>query len=136
MKIVDKSVKTAFQLFPSLYQKSKKGNRFHFAFAFKRSTLIGIGINKYQTDPKIYKLGKQFGCFKQKNFKTPHAEMDLVGSLLREWDNSIKIVSLRISPVHGLMMAKPCSECQKILKIIEYKDLYYSNEDGEFIKLE
>jgi hypothetical protein len=48
-------------------------------------------------------------------------------------DNNWKIVVLRINREGRILGSKPCKNCKKILDAVELNDVYYSDDNGNFI---
>jgi hypothetical protein len=44
------------------------------------------------------------------------------------------LVTFRIDRNDKVAMGKPCKHCQKLLKDVDFKEIFYSNEQGNFCK--
>ncbi|MDA9673941.1 hypothetical protein N9T73_00395 [bacterium] len=100
------------------------------------------GINKYKIDMaeqerKIFK--SQFGH----EHKSIHAEEDAINQLKKsEKTKKVDICIFRTNRYGDkLMMAKPCCNCQRVIKNgLKYKNYklrhcWFTNEEGEFEKI-
>lgn len=89
--------------------------------------IIGSGFNINLKHPMI----KQFN-----ELKTLHAEMIAIMRVKnkRLLKDSALFVT-RISPKGKSIMSKPCCICMNVIKSFGVKDIYYTNEDGNWVKL-
>jgi hypothetical protein len=92
--------------------------------------------NPIKFNAKAYRMGEMFNINTYKEYPYPHAESHLISKLLDRY-NSIntnwKIVVLRINREGRILGSKPCKNCQKILDSLELKNLYYSDDNGNFV---
>lgn len=82
-------------------------------------------IKEKDKTKKEYKRCKNIGC-------TVHAETDVIKKALSK-NVCLKGTSIYVSrvTVNGDMaMAKPCSECIIIIKMVGIKNIYYTTETG------
>ena len=132
-RILDKSLAIAKQLFGEGYSNKHGYRCYHFAFAFERNKLIGIGQNgPYQPNAKAIKFSDKFGFVNPHKRKNRHAEIDLISRLWGKYyiDNRIKLVVLRLNSRNELRSSKPCPNCQIVLDAIGISRVWYSNNDG------
>lgn len=125
---LSKSVKIAEDIFP--YHEKKKA--YHFAFAWKRNKLLGIGQNQTEKmSGKALKFARRFNSKKQKKYPYLHSEIDLVSRLWgREYiDNKINIVVVRLNTRLELQNSKPCKGCLPILLSLN-TNIWYSTPKG------
>lgn len=96
---------------------------FHVAAILKRNkSVIRIGANSTQTNPKFgrpYKNG-HYGYHL-------HAEMNVL-RFARQGD---EITVLRFNSRGELTMGKPCHLCEKFLREVGFKEVTYSDWNGE-----
>jgi len=131
MKILDKAEKKAKQLFPYVFDTYRGGRTFHFAFAFCRSQLIDYGINSYEADSRIHKLGIKHNIRKYSKYAMAHAEADLVTRLLKyPINNKYNIVCIRLNRFFHIGNARPCVDCRCCLSLLKIKKIYYSTPNG------
>tara|TARA_Y100000296_G_C5010598_1_gene174893 strand:+ start:74 stop:499 length:426 start_codon:yes stop_codon:yes gene_type:complete len=138
-KIVDKSVKLAFDLFPDAYSKRKKHQPFHFAFLFKKNRLVSIGQNNTTKESaKALYFAQRYNLKQQKKYPFIHAEIDAVSKAFGKIyvDNSFSIVSLRVSQGFILKNANPCKACSSVMKALNIDCVYYSDARGKIVKEE
>lgn len=131
MKVIDKSIELTRDLFPQYYQSRRC---IHFAFIYKRNTLLSIGTNDYRPSRKAVKLAKQFNL-SVKN-ESLHAEMDAIQKLLGRYyiNRSLKLISLRLNRHGEIKNAKPCGRCSKIIRGFDMR-VWYSAADGQIYSL-
>lgn len=103
------------------------GLDFHVAaLLFRGKRLIKIGVNQTKTHPRFkrYKDNGYCGyCL--------HAEMDA----LRVAKPGDSMMVLRFTKRGNISMAKPCIHCQQFIDDAKIKFVYYSNWNGEIVKL-
>lgn len=117
MRNIGKSLSLMGDLFPKYYLEDKGQRPYHFAFLFKKNSLISFGVNGYKQDAKILYLGQRFSIEKYKKYRVPHAETDAIS---KAWgktrlDNRCMIVTLRTNRFGRLQNSKPCKDCQTVL---------------------
>lgn len=98
------------------------------AVVFKGKRIISSGHNAVRSSSI---------CKKHKKYENSlHAEQAAVMNLDWEKLKGCSILILRTSKKKKLLgNAKPCSMCQKLLNKIGITDIYYSNSNGEIVKL-
>lgn len=138
MNFIDRSLDTAYKLFPAKYRDEKNAKRgwkaIHFAFVYRRNTLLAIGQNSYTEDGRIVKFRRLAPAMR---FNYPHAELDCLSKLWgREHiDGSMRMVVVRLNR-HGMLCdSKPCSNCRDVLNALCLTDVYASNKMGEIVKV-
>lgn len=132
MKIINKAIKLAYDRFkPNPYQK-----RYHFAIAFDNNKPICISQNNpIKVNAKALRMGEMFNIQTYKEYPYNHAESHLVSKLLDTYntiDPDWKIVVLRINRPGRLMLSKPCENCQKILDVLGFNEVYWSLGENKF----
>lgn len=132
MKIINKSISLAEELFPKVHKEKTNNVNFHFAFGYCRTKLIGIGINDYTLNNKARKIGERFNIDHIKKWSYLHAETDLISRLFGRYhiDSSLKIVVIRLNRFNQLQMSKPCKSCTEVLKALNVSDVYWSDRSG------
>ncbi len=132
-KFISKSIDIATEVFP--FEENKK--TFHFAFAWRRNKLLGIGQNNTEKmDSRALKFAKRFGNKKQKRYPYLHSEVDLISRLWgREYiDNKLNIVVVRLNRKLELQNSMPCDSCKTILRVLGPK-VWFSDKEGNIQQL-
>lgn len=131
-KIVDKSLEISKDLFPVVYSNKKKYGCFHFAFIYRRNTLLSIGQNSYEPNNKALALANRFGLNKIKKHPYLHAEMSAISKIWgREYiDNTMKMVVIRLNKNFELQNSKPCKSCSTVIKALGVERIWYSTVKG------
>lgn len=109
------------------------GARIAAAIVYK-GKLISISTNLPKTDPFHY------GFSKTQHKITLHAETGAIKNALRELSTTqLRKAILYVVRVKGekptLCLAKPCKACQLAIATFDIKNVIYTNETGEIIKL-
>jgi hypothetical protein len=132
-KIIVKTIKKSY----AAWQPSPLIRCYHYAAAFEKNKMIAFAKNNpIKFNAKAYRMGEMFNIDTYKEYPYPHAESHLVSKLLDRYntiDPSWKIVVLRINREGRLLLSKPCDNCQKILDVLNLKNIYYSNNSGKFV---
>jgi len=100
----------------------------HYAFILNKNKILSIGCNSLKTHPKLFKYGyhKNAGI---------HAELSaLIKSGSISHSNN-KLITFRFDKSGELNNGKPCSFCQRALKDVGIKEVWYSCEEGSINKL-
>lgn len=94
------------------------------AAIFSGNRLISIGWNSTKTHPSS-----------KTRHKAHHAEFAaLVGNYKYDLIGTTLFVT-RVTPGGAISMAKPCDECQKVIKAAGIKKVYFTNHYGHIEKL-
>lgn len=134
MKIIDKSLKLAYQLYPS----SPAQQYYVFSFMFMKNKLISIGRNNEVCQcPKVKRLAERFNVEKFKIYSFPHSEIDCISKI---WGRHYisgreKLVVIRLKRDGSLGLAKPCLNCQQVLFALNLTKVWYSTDLEEFEEL-
>lgn len=123
-KLLDKSISIAKHLtFASKFRVA--------AFLYERNKLISVGQNNMEsTDPKVLRLARRFNIDKFKRYNFPHAELDVIS---RVWGRYYitgreSLVVVRLSRKNEPMLAKPCSNCQRLIDALNITKVYWTGE--------
>lgn len=102
----------------------------HIAFLIKKSKIVNIAINISKSHPITKK-------FKYKPLKDIgiHAELGVCIKSGKENLENYKLAVIRINRSNRVTNSKPCIGCQGILEQFKIKDVWYSNDNGNFEKL-
>lgn len=106
----------------------------HVAIVTKRNRIVSIGTNSDKTHPmaKTLKIAKQT--------ETMCAELAAalkIGLSHKEGlpdFSALTMTVVRVGNNGELRMSKPCSACQKLLSMCNFKRVIYSNADGELVR--
>lgn len=99
---------------------------FHTSFILKKARVLAIGLNQIKTHPQTQKLGYAACC-------GLHSELDACLKLGLPDCSDFTLVNVRIDGQHQVNMSKPCRFCQGLIKRLNFKNVYYTDEKGEFI---
>ena len=119
----------------AIYPKTDSSPRSrHLCFAFKKSKLLAIGLNRSKSHPRnlrfnhIDREGNHFG-----EVAGVHAEMDSVLKLGYQEDyNKIVFVKVRLNMQNEVCLSRPCRACAGLFAQISPKKVIYTNTMGEF----
>lgn len=100
----------------------------HVAAIFRGNSILCIKQNSYKTHPQI----KFFGY---KDYQKLHAELAVCIRFGREDCRKFSLAVLRIDRNGKLNQSKPCSGCQHLIKQLNFKRVFYTNDKGEWEKL-
>ena len=100
----------------------------HYAFILNKSKIISIGRNSLKTHPKVIKYGynKNAGI---------HAELSALIKSGTIFHSNNKIFTFRFDKSGSLNNGKPCIFCQKALRDVGMKEVWYSCEKGKINRL-
>lgn len=99
----------------------------HFAFILNKSKIVSIGRNSRKSHP----INQKYGYFDGSGLHAEACAVIKSGDI----DHSKHVlVTFRIDRNDQIAMGKPCKHCQKLLRDVAFKEIYYSNELGEFEK--
>lgn len=132
IKSIKKSLGLAYDLFPEFYD-SKNGRRpYHFAFIFKRNSLVSFGVNSYKKSSKILHLGRHFNVTKYSEHQFPHAETDAISKAWGKFhlDKSCMMTIIRLNRYGVLQNSKPCKDCQVVLSSLGINKVWWSTKDS------
>ena len=119
----------------AIYPKTEISPRArHLCFAFKKSKLLTIGLNRDKSHPRNLKFkhidrdGKHFG-----QVAGIHAEFDAILKLgYREDYNKITLVNVRLNMQNEVCLSRPCRACAGLFAQISPKKVIYTNTAGDF----
>ena len=111
----------------------KPPGRAHVAACAQLGKTQWMGINSSKTHPealKTFRNGEQGSCL--------HAEIDAIVKIPRDTRHKIKLFVMRFRKDGILTMARPCRMCRTFMNKVgvDAKNVYYTNWDGEWEKLE
>lgn len=110
----------------AMQTKGIDGGRVRMAAAITyKKQILSTGVNKMKTHPIMnnwngYREGQYF----------LHAEIDaIVNSKMAEFDGC-DLYIVRILKSDDFALAKPCEGCTKVISAYNFKNVYYTNDDG------
>jgi deoxycytidylate deaminase len=108
-------------------------HNFHCTFILEKNKIVKIGVNNYNKLHSYHKFGYYYPT-KRDNCKPYqaglHSEVAAIIRLGEEDCSDYIFVNIRLGVNGELRMAKPCSNCQRVLNGVGFKRLYYSTETG------
>lgn len=97
------------------------------AVVFKGGRILSEGTNALRYCSRVPD--------KYKNFDhSLHAEQDALSKLYPDKAKGANMIVVRINESGNVSLAKPCENCQKMIKDCGIKWVYYSNRAGEIIR--
>jgi tRNA(Arg) A34 adenosine deaminase TadA len=106
-----------------------QGSFRHFSFLVRRNNIVSVGWNlPNKTHPLAMKYGHRYS--------TIHAELHcLINGPNRLDDPRLKMVNIRIGRNGKVLLSKPCTACENMLRFVGIKTIFFSNNDGFFEEL-
>jgi deoxycytidylate deaminase len=109
---------------------------FHTTFILFKGKILSIGVNSAKTHPSRNK----YNYFSEtgedlRNQVGIHSEISAILKLGREDLSGCVFVNIRTGNEGKILMSKPCLGCSSALKQFRYKQLFYSDNQGNFSKL-
>lgn len=100
---------------------------FHVAFILKKKRIISIGWNKSSTHPLTKKYNYQ-------PFAKTHAELAAVIRLGEMDCSDFDMAVLRINKNDKIDSSKPCVGCSHMIKQLNFRNVYYTSANGEWLE--
>lgn len=97
----------------------------HIAFIFKGKKILAIGRNSNKTHPKI-------NFHEYHEFSRLHAELSACIRFGKEDCRKYSLAVLRIDRNGEFNQSKPCPGCQSVIRQLNFKKVFYTNEYGEW----
>ena len=124
----DKKLNRLITITKALFINRKDLRTFHTTFVLKKNKIISIGINSNKTHPETEKCDYNHEV-------TLHSELDAILKLNKiSKSNHYTFVNVRLKKDKTVANSKPCKGCQNLLSRINYKNFFYSTENGKFEK--
>jgi deoxycytidylate deaminase len=108
----------------------------HFSFVLDKNKIVSIGLNSLKTHPKnlkynyVNKLNENIS-----DIVGTHSELSAVIKLGEEDCSGLTLVNTRINRNDELDFSAPCSGCCDMIKQLNFKNIYFSNNMGFFDRL-
>jgi deoxycytidylate deaminase len=108
----------------------------HFSFILDRNRIISIGMNSTKTHP----LNLKYNYVNKDNKSISdivgtHSELNAVIRLGEEDCSRLTLINSRINRNNMLDYSAPCSGCSDMIKQLNFKNVYFSNAQGKFDKI-
>lgn len=102
----------------------------HFTFLCRRNKILNISVNHKKTHPMCKRHGFRWEWL--------HSEISMLTSCIhiyREDFPRLKLYNVRINNTGQLAMSAPCFNCEAVLRLNGFREVFYTGEDGEFHKM-
>ncbi len=110
----------------ALREKTITGQMWHVSFIVHKSKPISIATNNYKkTHPKL----KEFNYHPSSRI---HSELAAIIKLGFIDCSHLSIINIRIGNNGRICNSMYCLGCQRLVKTLNFKQAYYSDENGEF----
>lgn len=110
----------------ALKSSKQTGKCFHTTFAFRGSKLLSIGINNYKKQHPARKFGNYVSTKGEGDYVAGiHSEVSSLIKLGMEDCSDITFVNIRVDNNNRLANSRPCSNCQRVLNQIGYKNIWF-----------
>lgn len=108
----------------------------HFSFIMNKNKILSIGLNSLKTHP----LNLKYNYVNKNNQNISeivgtHSELSAVIKLGEEDCSGLTLVNTRINRNNMLDFSAPCSGCCDMINQLNFKNVYFSNAQGKFDKL-
>lgn len=122
----DRLISRARELVPSIDSRSRCK---HISFLLQGNKIISEGINQCM---KTHPISKKH----ETKFHTLHSEMHAILKCKKKYNfKKLTLINFRFKKDKTLGLSKPCKACQKIIKDIQIKNIYYSTNENIFEKM-
>ena len=133
-----KSYKRLEELAQSLVEYNSERRCRHFSFIIYKGRLISTGTNSSKTHPlnlinrKVSKVtGEDYSEQKQ-----TCSELNAILKLKRLTNIDTKkctLINIRYDRNDNIALAKPCQSCQNLLRYFEFKNIIYTDNNGNYL---
>lgn len=124
----------AVEIIAALKVKTKNGKSHHGAIIYRKGKILAIGVNNYLKTHN----SNRFGKYKDhKGYATEykacrHAEISSVIRYGEEDLSGCEMLVVRIDRFNKPSLSKCCPNCLGVLRGLNVKKVFYSNEQGNF----
>lgn len=126
-KLVDRYIEVARALRP----KRQNGRSFHITCIFDKRKLLSIGVNDYTKDHPRHKYGVYLPTKPGFNYTSGiHSECRAIEKLVNTSYSKLKVLNIRIDNNGEVNLSKPCLNCEKLIKKLGFKRVFYTTKDG------
>lgn len=129
---MNKTLEKCVEITKGLKPQKQNGRSFHATFIFDKKRLVSIGYNDYKKHHPYHKVGKYIGYKSNPENYQPclHSEISAILKLGEEDLSRYSFVNVRIDGNNKIALAKPCPNCERVLRQTGFKKLFYSSEKG------
>ena len=114
----------------ALIPLNESGRSFHTTFVYRGNKLLTIGINNYQKSHKRHIYGEYKSTRNQGNYEAGcHGELAAIIRLGLDDCSGLKFINVRINRNGQPSISKPCVNCERIMRQLLLKEIWYF--DGE-----
>jgi deoxycytidylate deaminase len=108
----------------------------HFSFILQRNRIISIGLNSTKTHP----LNLKYNYINKNKEKISdivgtHSELNAVIKLGEEDCSKLTLINTRINRNNLLDYSAPCNGCSDMIKQLNFQNVFYSTNNGNFKKM-
>lgn len=116
----------------ALKPQKQNGRSFHTTFIFHKSRILSIGHNDYRKMHPYHRMGKYVGYKTNPHLyqSALHSEISAILKLGEEDLRKYTVVNVRIDGNNNLALSKPCPNCERVLRQVGFKRLWYSTKNG------
>lgn len=130
-RIFQKSLELAWEMYPSNFDD--KGCRcFHVSILFDKTKVLAIAENQQKTHPRNLRNVRNFDV----SLKNQCSELNLFISAKNKLNKvnwqKLTVVNVRIDQQGNVKNSHPCNACQNLIKYLNARNIYYTNDNGEF----
>jgi len=133
VKIIHKTIKKAYDN----WNPNALIRCYHYAAAFDGTRMIEFAQNNpIKMSTKAFRIGKRFNIPKYLEYPYVHSESHLISKLLDRYnsiDPNWSVCVLRINRQGLILGSKPCVNCSKLLSAVGLNEVYYSDDNGNFV---
>lgn len=123
---LDKLIKRSFDLIDLVPHEKNK----HFSFILRKNKVLSFGWNLItKTSPLCWRYKYEYPYIHSESMAIRNFQ-DIPIAL-----SKCDLVNVRIGKRGNIAMAKPCDDCMRLLAAFAFRDVYFTNELGEFQKL-
>lgn len=129
----EKKTEKVLEIARAMKGKRQTGRQFHMTFVFHRSRIVCIGINDYTRPHPEHKFGSYhaYKCQSPKYQPGVHSEIDALIKLGETDCSRFVALNVRVGNDGKIRLAKPCKNCEGVLKQVGFKRVYYTDRDGQ-----
>jgi len=108
----------------------------HFSFIMYKKRILSIGVNT----PKTHPLNLKHNYVNKRNIPIhdlvgTHSELSAVIKLGTDDCDGLIMVNTRVNRNNEIDFSMPCKGCTSFLETLNFKRIYYSDKDGNFLEL-
>jgi deoxycytidylate deaminase len=127
-KSVQLKINKCIEIAKCLKKHKESGHSFHVTFIYDKSKLLSVGFNNYRKLHRSHKFGKYKGTKDnpERYVASIHSEIDALIKLGRSDCSRLTFINIRIDNNNKPNIAKPCSNCLRVLQGVGFKNIYYT----------